>query len=342
MKITMKHVIVYLCIICGMITGKAQILDYNNSIPLDPSHILDEKLTNISFAYSMRILVSDYNGPLIRLRREIDDTEQDFFHGDNDIVDIAAINTWRNDSNVYITRWYDQSGQGRDAIAPIENTTLGVVNQPRFYPASPNPYFQNEGAGGGSRWQRVRGHLVVTEANGTPSTVANVTTGGADGTFIGLIYITQSGRNILGGFGTQCWWASIYGGSFTPGTLVAGTWSPGNRHLRNQWFYHTFTRGSNPAPATDDYARVTLRKTPGRVSFLQAVNNTNYTGNACTSNQAFRIAGREASFVMAGRPRQRYDRQSLARFTEVIMYNTDLTTIESDEIVQNGLTFWGR
>ncbi|HBS11541.1 MAG TPA: hypothetical protein DEO36_03215, partial [Flavobacteriaceae bacterium] len=105
-----------------------QIAQYNHFPTMKPSHILDEKLDDISFAMSFRILESDYEGPLVRLRRASDNAELDFYHADNDIVDVDAINTWRAGANVYVVVWYDQSSLGRNAIQPTQN------RQPRFFP----------------------------------------------------------------------------------------------------------------------------------------------------------------------------------------------------------------
>ena len=53
-----------------------QIANYNHYPTIKPSHILDEKLTDISFAFSMRVLESDYTGAIVRLRRASDNAEK--------------------------------------------------------------------------------------------------------------------------------------------------------------------------------------------------------------------------------------------------------------------------
>ena len=68
-----------------------------------------------------------YFGPALRLRRESDNAESDFnFFADvgqpasqlNADIDIAAINTWRNGSRVFIVKHYDQSANARHAGPP--------------------------------------------------------------------------------------------------------------------------------------------------------------------------------------------------------------------------------
>jgi len=45
----------------------AQVNRFHEFPMFSPTHILDQKLDNVNFALSFRILVSDYNGPLVRL-----------------------------------------------------------------------------------------------------------------------------------------------------------------------------------------------------------------------------------------------------------------------------------
>ena len=67
-------------------------------------------------ALSTRRINSGYTGPLIRLRRSIDNTEQDFGSGlgMGETVDYSAIGTFIRSGTAHVVKWYDQSGQGRD------------------------------------------------------------------------------------------------------------------------------------------------------------------------------------------------------------------------------------
>ena len=81
----------------------SQIGNYNTFPSLPPLHLLDDVdlLQDISFAYSMRLLESDYEGPLVRLRRASDNAERDFFCNQEDKVNVLEIDNWRNGSNVF-------------------------------------------------------------------------------------------------------------------------------------------------------------------------------------------------------------------------------------------------
>ncbi len=67
-------------------------------------------------ALSTRRINSGYTGPLIRLRRSTDSTEQDFGSGlgMGETIDYSAIDTFLSGGTAHVVKWYDQSGQGRD------------------------------------------------------------------------------------------------------------------------------------------------------------------------------------------------------------------------------------
>ena len=69
-------------------------------------------------AYSLRKLRTAYSGSAVRVRRSSDNTEQDIGFVGNDL-DTTALTTFCGAGNGFVTTWYDQSGNARNAI----NTT---------------------------------------------------------------------------------------------------------------------------------------------------------------------------------------------------------------------------
>jgi len=67
-------------------------------------------------AYSLRKLDSDYAGYAIRVRRASDDAEQDIGFVSNRDLDTAALKSFIGSSNAFVSIWYDQSGNGRNAV----------------------------------------------------------------------------------------------------------------------------------------------------------------------------------------------------------------------------------
>lgn len=80
-------------------------------------------------AFSLRTpYLSSYSGPLIRVRRSSDNTEQDISAAStidaygNKWLDESALATFVGANNGFIVKWYDQSGNGRDVTQ--SNTTI--------------------------------------------------------------------------------------------------------------------------------------------------------------------------------------------------------------------------
>ena len=279
------------------------ISNYNHFPTLKPSHILDEKLTNISFAFSMRVLESDYTGSLVRLRRSSDNAEKDFLWGDNDIVDVAAINTWRNGSNVFVHIWYDQSGLGRDAVQTTRN------RQPRFYPDATMPYFQGDGS---------NDHLTVD----TPNGIQDVTNNGNQGTVLTVMNATTRSQHSFGVLtGVDRWsthinWSNnnVY---FDPGICCNNPRFFSNTSNAGQWTQYTFIKTNTNAIA--------------RAGTIEKFNGA-HTMGICTRTEDFAIGW--ATGDQSGN-------HATTSFTEMIMYKTDIATSEYEEIEENAMTFWG-
>ena len=285
------------------ITIHGTIANYNHFPTLTPLHILDEKLTNISFAFSMRVLESDYNGPLIRLRRASDNSEKDFGWGDNDIVDVAAINAWRSGSNVYVHTWYDQSGLGRDAVQTISS------KQPRFYADVAYPYFQGNG---------VDDYLTID----TPNGIQDVTHAGKEGTIISILKATNKSQYTFGvANGINRWsahtnWSNgnIY---FDPGICCNNPRSFLNNTNTNKWAQYTFIRTN---------ANIIMR-----TNALEKVNEA-YTLGACTRTEDFAIGWATGASS---------SEKSTTGFIEFIMYKIDIDAIKYKKIENNSIIFWG-
>lgn len=80
---------------------------------------------NASAAYSLRRLNSAYTSNLIRVRRSSDNTEQDIGFVNN-VLDTSSLTSFCGSGNGFVTTWYDQSGNGRNA------TQTTAANQPQI------------------------------------------------------------------------------------------------------------------------------------------------------------------------------------------------------------------
>ena len=203
-----------------------QVPNYNSFPAITPTHILDDKLEDISFVLSMRVLISDYEGPLVRLRRENDDAEMDFGWSDNDIVDVDAITTWKGTANVYLVIWYDQSGLGRNAEQPT------ISRQPAFIPDASLPYFFGDGT---SQYIDVN------------TSIQTLTDAGADGSVLGIFWATQRTQISFGNANGSNRWSSHLNWNngatfFDPGICCNAIRSYGNTESIAVWKQYSFLR----------------------------------------------------------------------------------------------------
>lgn len=80
-----------------------------------------------SAAYSLRRIGGrNFSGPAIRVRRSSDNVESDIGFDSRGNLDTGSLLTFCGADSGFVTRWYDQSGNGRNAI----QATAG--NQPRI------------------------------------------------------------------------------------------------------------------------------------------------------------------------------------------------------------------
>jgi len=79
-----------------------------------------------SVAYSLRLLKSDYTGNAIRVRRSSDSAEQNIGFDGSGNLDTSTLTSFCGSGNGFVTTWYDQSGNGRNA------TQTTAINQPQI------------------------------------------------------------------------------------------------------------------------------------------------------------------------------------------------------------------
>ena len=281
----------------------AQIADYNHFPAMRPFHILDDKLDNISFAMGMRVLVSDYNGPLVKLRRASDDEKKDFTWGDNDIVDVAAIDAWRGSSDVYVHTWYDQSGLGRNAVQADKN------RQPKFDTNATYPYFQGDGNDD---------HLTIDTSNGIQDLIFD----GKVGVVLTIMRASTKQQHAFGVLTYRDRWSAhvnwddnhLY---FDPGYCCNNTRDFYNADKVDKWTQYTLMRTSS-------------ERVIARVNGTEKFNGKH--DRNCTRTEDFAIG-----WATGDQP----GRHATTQYLEFIMYKMDIPSSQYEAIEENAITFWG-
>ena len=87
--------------------------------------LLLDTYTGAAAAFSVRKLRTAYTGSAIRVRRSSDNTEQDIGFSGNDL-DTSSLTTFVGANNGFVTTFYDQSGNARNA------TQTTAANQPQI------------------------------------------------------------------------------------------------------------------------------------------------------------------------------------------------------------------
>jgi hypothetical protein len=99
-------------------------MSYGSSSPA--SGYVDAYVTgsNIRACYGLDKLISGYSGPVVRVRRSSDNTEQDIGVDGLGDFDSAALATFVGSNNGFVSTWYDQSGNGEDMTEGTNRPTI--------------------------------------------------------------------------------------------------------------------------------------------------------------------------------------------------------------------------
>jgi hypothetical protein len=172
-----------------VICSDAQIIRANAYYtPLSQPLLLDVN-TGAAAAYSLRKLRTAYTGAAIRVRRSSDNTEQDIGFVGVDL-DTVSLKNFVGAGNGFMTRWYDQSGNARNA------TQTTAANQPRVVALGNLTYLNGKPTVGFI--QSNTSNLVVPVINTSPGNLSaffalnNVQTSGA-----GYLFDAQTSRTVL-------------------------------------------------------------------------------------------------------------------------------------------------
>jgi len=93
---------------------------------VDPPPLLLDLYPNAAAAYSLRKLKKTYTGSAIRVRRSNDNAEQNIGFVNN-VLDTASLLTFTGANSGFVTTWYDQSGNSRNATQTVSANQPTIV-----------------------------------------------------------------------------------------------------------------------------------------------------------------------------------------------------------------------
>jgi len=109
-----------------------------------PPPLLDQH-GGAAAACSLRLLRVGYNGPCIRVRRSSDNAEKDIgFSGGT--LDTNALTSFVGNNDGYVVKWYDQSGNNRDATQSTQADQPQIVSSGTVITQNSNPTIEFDGS----------------------------------------------------------------------------------------------------------------------------------------------------------------------------------------------------
>ena len=119
------------------IIANDQIKYYGTQKVLDKVDVMNisasEKIAPISGAYSLRKLSNEYNGACITVSRTgPNPASSDIGFNDECFLDIDALTSFVGNNDGYVTRWFDQSGNGYDANQTDPNCQAQIISGGRL------------------------------------------------------------------------------------------------------------------------------------------------------------------------------------------------------------------
>jgi hypothetical protein len=115
-------------LVCDNSRGWLQALGFPQYSWSSLSTPVDVAPPSARLAVGLRLLSNSYNGPLLRLRRSTDNSEQDFYASGRNL-DTAAIRAWMGAGTVNCVTLYDQSGNGRNITQATASAQPKLVLQ---------------------------------------------------------------------------------------------------------------------------------------------------------------------------------------------------------------------
>jgi hypothetical protein len=281
------------------VTNTYSVLAYSNT-----NYLLDKAglSKSAAAAYSLRKLSSCYAGFAIQVRRSSDNTTQDIGFTAAGDLDTSALKTFVGVNDGYITKWYDQSGKGKDGV----QTNAG--NQVRIMSAGIIDMYGNRPALQGL------GSQAVELPNGT------VPVGNSNYTLTYAINVTGNPGN----FGI------IGSGDYGAGNRVIAVRTNGNNQMINYWWGNDLYSDVSSMKGTLRIMSNTYNNAIGRKFYDGGVfkNGDGSTGlnNTSANNTLFKTVGGE---YFEG------------KIPEVFIFDELLSVAEREQIESNMAAYYG-
>ena len=159
--------------------------------------LLLDTYTGAAAAYSLRKLSNTYNGPAIRVRRSSNNAELNIGFNSDGTLDTTALTTFVGGGNGFVVTWYDQSGNGKNAVQTTAANQPRIVNSGVVETISSSPAVNMLSLPPMSTLSTTYKNAVIVAKADTLNVINYVIASGSDGLFYHGFYGGVTG---LGGF----------------------------------------------------------------------------------------------------------------------------------------------
>jgi len=202
-------------------------------------------------AYSLKKLSNFYNGPIVKLRRGSDNSQNDFYidsYGRFVNISSTLMNTWLSGSVGYVSIWYDQSGKGKNGT---QTTTTAQPNISGDFVSVPNSCYMNfpdacyfnlpDGTvpSGNSSY-------TITYKHGVINNIVGTIVGSGSYTNINQTLVARRDTNTY----VHYWWANDHTfGTYTPNNIITQIYDPSNGLTNSRIAYLNGSLNSTNTPS---------------------------------------------------------------------------------------------
>jgi len=171
--------------------------------------------TNLTGAYSVRLLFSNYTGAHVSIKRSSDNAEVDVtFNKNGVVVTPTDWTSWSGSDTLYVMKWYDQSGNNKFGTASgnptYDKTNKRVVFDSNDYFTLPNGVAPT----GDSAYSIIAYHNTIATTDG------GIFGSGNYGTSDQVLALRRNTSNY-----TNYWWGDdLDGGTYAANTVVSATY----------------------------------------------------------------------------------------------------------------------
>jgi hypothetical protein len=111
--------------------------------------------TSAAAAYSLRKLRSAYTGSAIRVRRSSDNTETNIGFSSSFGLDTTSLSSFCSGTNGFVTTWYDQSGNARNATQTTAANQPQIVSSGSILTLNSKPILRFDGINDGMQFSSI-------------------------------------------------------------------------------------------------------------------------------------------------------------------------------------------